>query len=74
MCLMMYTLEAAALLLAFGPRQFFSDWIGTLDVIIVSCGWAESLGDEMNPKIGVIYPDYYNSFKVCEPKNWGHIP
>ncbi|CAE7198428.1 CACNA1E [Symbiodinium natans] len=43
MCLMMYTLEAAALLLAFGPRQFFSDWIGTLDVIIVSCGWAEKV-------------------------------
>ena len=43
MCLVMYTLEAAALLLAFGPRLFFSDWIGTLDVIIVSCGWAEKV-------------------------------
>ncbi|CAE7540460.1 CPK1, partial [Symbiodinium necroappetens] len=42
-CLVVYTLEVAALTACFGWRMFLSDGMMILDVVIVGCGWAEKL-------------------------------
>ncbi|CAE7715655.1 Scn11a, partial [Symbiodinium pilosum] len=42
-CLVTYTLEVVALLTTFGFRELVNDWMMMLDVVIVGCGWVETL-------------------------------